>query len=216
MLPDACSSRRDVGTLSPPSFPILTLDERRLTPSLGYIFNRKWLDPYESLISILWKFEKANALPGHVVAHLMGPDSDPYAGIVPQLGAVDIRRLRDTLPLPEKTLRASLLKPSCHCQYSERFRYCRSCLARGYHSVLHQMEGVRICPVHRRPLETACSRCEYEAPYRVGAQLLEAPYRCINCRTSYGGNGWSPGRARPMTAEYRKAMTRLHFEHWVG
>jgi hypothetical protein len=35
----------------PLSFPILTLDESKLAPALGYLFYSKWLDPYESLIS---------------------------------------------------------------------------------------------------------------------------------------------------------------------
>lgn len=204
------------GLLRPPSFPILTLDERKLTPSLGYLFNRKWLDPCESLISILWKFEKANALPGHVVARLMGPDIDPYEGVVPQLGIVDIVRLRDTLAVPTKTLRAALLQPTQRRCYSGVFRHCRRCVAHGYHSVLHQLENVSVCPAHRWPLETACRRCGYEAPYRVNVQLLEAPYRCAYCRASYGGQGWSPNKARPMRAEYRKAITRRHFESYFG
>ena len=88
MQPDACSSPPRSGA-SPRtlSFPILTLDERKLTPALGYVFSTKWLDPCESLISILWKFEKVNALPGHVVARLMGPDIDPYEGVAPQSGS---------------------------------------------------------------------------------------------------------------------------------
>lgn len=61
-------------------FPILTLDERALAPALGYIFRAEWVDPFESLISILWKFKKANSLPGHVVARLMGLETDPYEG----------------------------------------------------------------------------------------------------------------------------------------
>jgi hypothetical protein len=192
------------------------LDERKLTPALGYVFNRKWLDPCESLISILWKFEKANALPGHVVARLMGPDTDPYEGVVPELGMVDIDRLHDTLAVPTKTLRAALLQPTHRRRYSNVFRHCRRCVAHGYHSVLHQMESVSACPAHRRPLETACRRCGYEAPYLAGVQLLEAPYRCAYCRASYGGQGWSPNKARPMKAEYRKAITRRYFERYLG
>jgi hypothetical protein len=216
MQPDAYSlPPRSGASLRPLSFPILTLDERKLTPALGYIFHAKWLDPCESLISILWKFEKVNALPGHVVARLMGPDIDPYEGVVPQVGTVDIRRLRDTLPVPLKTLRASLL-PFRHGRYSGPFRYCRRCVARGYHSVLHQMDHVSICPAHRKPLETACLRCGYEAPYLAGVQLLEAPYRCAYCRGRYGGKGFSPLSHQPMNAEHRKAITRLYFARCVG
>jgi hypothetical protein len=34
-------------------FPILALEERRLSPALGYIFDKRWLDPHESIQSIL-------------------------------------------------------------------------------------------------------------------------------------------------------------------
>ena len=36
--------------------PILTFDKAALRPSLGYVFDARWLDPYESLVSMLWKF----------------------------------------------------------------------------------------------------------------------------------------------------------------
>ena len=84
---DACSSPpRDAVRLQAPSFPILTFDETSLTPSLGYLFNNKWLYPCETLISILWKFERANALTGIVVARLLGPEIDLYEGVVPTAG----------------------------------------------------------------------------------------------------------------------------------
>jgi len=60
-----------------PRFPILSLDERRLTPALGYIFDARWLLPGESIVSILWKFSLANGLPGHALVRLMGADIDP-------------------------------------------------------------------------------------------------------------------------------------------
>lgn len=44
----------DTGRAAP--LPILVFDERRLTPSFGYVFHRKWVDPEESIVSILWKF----------------------------------------------------------------------------------------------------------------------------------------------------------------
>src|SRR5260370_458197 len=91
MLPDACSlQQRRAMTLTEPRFPILTLEEVSLTPAPGYLFDRKWLYPYESLISILWKFEKANALSGNIVARLLGPDVDPSKGPVPPRDSIDI------------------------------------------------------------------------------------------------------------------------------
>jgi hypothetical protein len=53
MQPDACSLLPHSAAMPRPlSFPILTLDENKLAPALGYLFYSKWLDPYESLISI--------------------------------------------------------------------------------------------------------------------------------------------------------------------
>ncbi len=53
MQPDASSlPPRSDGLLREPAFPILTLDESRLTPALGYVFRKGWLYPHESLISI--------------------------------------------------------------------------------------------------------------------------------------------------------------------
>jgi hypothetical protein len=32
-------------------YPILAFEEHTPSPSLGYLFNRRWLDPYESVAS---------------------------------------------------------------------------------------------------------------------------------------------------------------------
>lgn len=210
------SPQRSTALLKAPRFPILTVDERKLTPALGYVFNRKWLDPCESLVSILWKFEKANGLPGHVVARLLGPDVDPYDGVVPQLGAVDIDRLHESLRVPAEALRTALLPAIPRRRYSSVFRFCRRCVGHGYHSVLHQMESNSLCPAHGRVLDSACETCGYEAPYRVNVRILEAPFHCAYCGASYGGQGWTPGRAPWMTAEHRKAFTRQYFQRYFG
>lgn len=34
-------------------YPILTFEENKLSPSLGYLFKRQWLDPFESVVCIL-------------------------------------------------------------------------------------------------------------------------------------------------------------------
>lgn len=217
MPPDVCSFPPRSGALPQPlSFPILTLDESKLAPALGYYFSSKWLDPYESLISILWKFEKANALPGIVVARLLRPDIDPFDGFAPHSGEVDMGRLQDVLGLPTKALRAALLERPERRRYSEVLRYCRHCMARGYHSVLHQIESVKRCPAHRCALESICRRCGRQALHHVGLQLLESPYRCPYCREWSGGHGWCPNKARPMQLQQRRAFTRLYVERCPG
>jgi hypothetical protein len=44
-----------------------------------------------------------------VVARLLGPDVDPYEGVVPQLGMVDVDRLHESLRVSVETLCAALL-----------------------------------------------------------------------------------------------------------
>lgn len=195
-------------------FPILVFDEQKLTPSLGYLFKKRWIEPLESLISILWKFERANSTPGHVIARLIRPDIDPYEGVVPQVGDLDLERLVRTLAIPRKLLRTALLKPSQHPRYHTSLRFCKRCMSVGFHSVLHQMLHIENCPIHRRPLETRCDRCDYEAPYVANVRLLESPFRCSSCGNYYGSQGWSPNRP-PMKFEHRKILTRMSFERYM-
>lgn len=139
-------------------FPILTLDESSLSPALGYLFQRSWIYPHESLVSILWKFERANALSGAIVARFMGPDIDPYEGVAPYRDLIDVRHLCEHLRLPADIVRMAVIDRMGEQRYSDVFRFCRRCLSHGYHSVLHQLESITLCPGHRTVLESGRSR----------------------------------------------------------
>jgi hypothetical protein len=196
MPPDACWPRRDATALKPPRFPILTFDEQQLSVGSGGVFDPKWLIPGESLISILWKFACANALPGYVLVHLLSPDIDPSEGVAPVRDDIELARLSRIVPLPRNVLRASLLDAALlssfltggTSQYHPAFRYCRLCTAHGYHSVLHQLQDEHRCPAHQQPLETHCPECRGETPYIVNANVIESTFRCVWCRShfSYG------------------------------
>ncbi|WP_438397103.1 hypothetical protein [Caballeronia sp. DA-9] len=214
MLPVASSSPRKAAS-SPLRFPILSLDERKLTPALGYAFSTKWLDPCESLVSILWKFGQANGLPGYIVARQLSADADPYEGVAPLAESIDIRRVCDTLLMSPKALRASLFIGAPRRRYCTIFRYCRKCVMRGYHSVLHQLETEVVCPAHQRPLETACRRCGFEAQCVLSARFLETPFRCSYCRAGYSYNVFSILKRRPMDKSERVAITRRYFERYL-
>ncbi|WP_241975095.1 hypothetical protein [Paraburkholderia sp. BL17N1] len=180
------SFTRDSVALKAPRFPILTLDERQLTPALGFIFDVRWLLPGESIVSILWKFARANGLAGHTLVQLMGADVDPYEGVEPMRDVIDVKRLRRMLCLPVKVLRASLLDAGQRGRHHPTFRYCRQCTARGHHSVTYQMFSENRCPAHDRMLETQCRHCGRETPYILNAILVGSPYRCAWCGTLYG------------------------------
>jgi hypothetical protein len=199
-------------------FPILSFDESVLSPALGYAFDPKWVDPCESLISILWKFAQANQLSGHVVARqaTLSLHADPYAGILPVHDAININALRQALHLPVKVIRGSMLDAFAHRSYCTQFRFCRKCLARGYHSTLHQLQCESECPAHQVPLQVGCRRCGYEPQCLLSARFIETPFRCDYCGAAYSYRIFSILRRTKMCKEERVAMRRRYFERSFG
>lgn len=185
MPPDARLPRRNAAALKPPRFPILPFDEWRISLARGSAFNLEWLMPGESLVSILWKFACANGLPGHALLNLVSPEVSPHEGVAPIRGVVDLTRLCRVLGLPSNVLSASLLGVAPHDRYHESFRYCRQCAAHGYHSVLYQREDEDRCPAHHQSLQTGCPHCRGDTPYRVSADVIGAPFRCVWCHSHY-------------------------------
>ncbi|WP_157655518.1 hypothetical protein [Burkholderia ubonensis] len=177
--------KRNAKALKPPRLPILTFDEWKLRLALDGVFNVTWLMPGESLLSILWKFACANALPGDILRHLVCPTADPSEGVVPVRGAINLKGLCRLICWPRDVLLVSLLDAQRHGRYHTNFRYCRQCAAHGYHSVLHQLGEEDRCPAHQQSLGTQCPHCRRETPYIVSASVIEAPFRCIWCHSHY-------------------------------
>ena len=126
------------------AYPIMLVNTHALTPALGYVFNPTWLDPQESIVSILWKFARMNLIAGPLMAgQLSRTVVDPYEGIRPSRSEVDIRRLHQMLDLPSKLIRNALLPDALGCPY---FRYCPRCMRRGYHSVVHRKRSIHHVP----------------------------------------------------------------------
>jgi hypothetical protein len=69
--------------------PILTFDEARLSPSHGYLFNRRWLCPHETILGIAWKLARMNALPveERITCDFERINSDPLSGLLTKRGA---------------------------------------------------------------------------------------------------------------------------------
>lgn len=185
MQPDACSQQRSCKAHQTLRYPILTFDEWRSGRPADCEFRIDWLLPGESLVSILWKFACANALPGDVLMRLMCPDADPLAGVVPLRSALALTQLRRLLRLPEPVLRTSLLDRTPGDRYHAAFRYCRQCAAHGYHSVLHQLAEEDWCAAHQERLRTRCPQCSRQSPFMINSSVIEAPFRRVWCRSHF-------------------------------
>ena len=201
--------RHESQPVSTSFFPILTFDEGKLRPSLGYLFKRQWLDPCESMVSILWKFARMNRLPGHmVVAHVAKRQIDPYEDFAATAAEVDIRMTAGSLGLTQKTIRFAIQGPQLRRGWCSQLRYCRRCMFRGYHSVVHQLGSVPYCPVHGCCLETMCRSCGGASDYLIKASVLDAPFRCPQCRRCYGFTSASFVHRMPLRAHERAAIFR--------
>ena len=79
-------------------------------PSFGYVFHPKWLDPFESIVSIPWKLARMNRLSGQAITtQLAKYDIDPYEGVAARRSEVELCRLHLTLGLPLRLVRNSVL-----------------------------------------------------------------------------------------------------------
>ena len=193
-------------------FPILTFEEGELAPSLGYVFDPACLDPYESLVCLLWKFAWTNRLAGHaVVNHAAKSLIDPYEGVPASLGDINVRRVASSLHVSQKTLRMATRRADSHRCWCSDLQFCARCMARGYHSVVHQFGNQQRCPVHGCLLETACHHCGATSPYRIDAKVIGSPFRCPQCGSHYSRRSACVLKREPMPQLGRTAITRAFF-----
>ena len=155
--------------------PILTFDEARLSPSHGYIFNRRWLCLHETILGIAWKLARMNALPGHIVAKQLAlRPVDPYEGIPPTDSHVAVSLLARTFAIPRKALADGLHKTDGGQHMHARLRFCTACMALAHHDVMHQRIGSSRRPWHGVALEEhrrGCGRDRAVPAQREAARL---------------------------------------------
>jgi hypothetical protein len=191
------------------ALPIMTFDDVPLGPSLGYLFDPRWLGPYESIVSMLWKFAHMNGLAGsRVVSQLRAAPLDPYEGVPASPCSVDVRRVARMLHVAPGTVRCALGTASGRRALNPRLRHCPRCMGLKYHGMVHQFLGAMHCPVHGGWLEEACRFCGQATAYRLNALLLDAPYCCAHCRRPFGRPLAS--MTSPLPKRMRVAITRAY------
>lgn len=78
---------------------------------------------------------------------------------------------------------------------ASEFRYCPLCLQHGFHSYLHQLRFVAICPLHQCELLRVCVSCGSPAVIRRALPANEL-YECHACRHTLFGAPLSAGDLR--------------------
>ncbi len=190
--------------------PILVLQAEGLRPQMGYLFDRRWLDPFESVVSILWKFARVNGIAGHLLAaKVCASGVDPYDGVPPLREIVQWHWLHGEFGVRCRALRESMVATSQARTLHPHLRYCTRCLNRGYHALVHQFANVALCPIHDTRLASSCRQCQFEIPLRLNALLLGSPYACPNCLSPLASTRPSVTRCRPMQMAELMKMTRI-------
>jgi hypothetical protein len=188
--------------------PILTFDERSLSPRFGYVFDATWLQPHESILGMLWKFVRANQLAAAAMVAQIGKcPTDGYSGLTPCPAEVDAGVVARLLGIRRAAVREGMLAKAC-----TELAWCPRCLSGGYHSVVHQQVRQLHCPIHGSALDRRCACCGLPSVYRLDAQLLGSPYKCRHCRSRLcpqAGTRWM--RQRRLCPNERLALTRARW-----
>ena len=136
-----------------------------LTENPRYVWDKKYVRPYESPWSIIRNFTLLNACCGDlaVTLSLLGitrircerkpyfcPELLVYLNMT--LKGEEIIKLTDMLAGRSYSAQFNAVRgvsKKCHSVISMKLKYCPVCMKSGYHSVFHQAAGARTCFIHK-------------------------------------------------------------------
>lgn len=131
-----------------------------------YTWRKEWIRPYESMFSILRNFCKVNVLNGRKALSLFGlrqtynvpvfcPGLMMFSDSTIHIDCY--QKLYDSI-LPDWYLEQTFLFRNGGIEEKESLRinkkvsYCPECMKENYHSLLHNIAGIKICPFHKTTL----------------------------------------------------------------
>ncbi len=135
-----------------------------------YTWKKDWVRPYESSFGILLTFCKVNTIDGlKAIIRLLGPESvEDYTEIfVPEWY---VRQMQMFLNIDER-VRDSMLE--------KRIVYCPKCMMFGYHSILHQLYNMKICPFHNIPLEYDMPELKFGVSFSIESIQYKEDYKSL-------------------------------------
>jgi len=126
----------------------------------GYLWKKNWCWPYESAWSILEKFKYANAISNDSLRKIISLRTSTstmiftqklYVYRQSQFSEDDFLEYFQISPTHFDTL--NVFKGNDFNQlFRKELYYCPTCIRLGYHSFLHQLSFVDLCPFHQDPL----------------------------------------------------------------
>jgi len=155
-----------------------------------YLWNKEWINAFESPWSLLSKFQHVNFLSIREVLQIF---ETSIIGSLYTLKSLNDDLIEKILSYPLKiinnTLLSKLLFPYKDkiqvTDFMSRFlRFCPICIEKMYHSTLHQFLFIKECPFHKVMLLNNCPNCNIEIPYSFSDNIFVSPYTC-RCRFKF-------------------------------
>jgi len=162
------------------------------SPLTGGAWTSTWVHPHESAFCLLQKYLWANLVGLGALSRQVFSRGPTYAtsGVRELLHGdwIDLERLHVPAGMP--------LMQGFTSHYSRKWmrwltrhdhiRFCAVCLADGFHSVLHQIVGLAICPIHEKPFQITCLHCGSPTP-ALELAAVRRPFRCTHCEQALAG-----------------------------
>lgn len=95
---------------------------------------------------------------------------------------------------------------------SPTLRYCRACLAQGFHTALFQHWAVEKCPIHGERLEQTCHNCDHPI-YATFYSVAQYPFECPRCQAQLTGTSFPVSEGADVAGVGRKAERSV--EGWA-
>lgn len=169
-----------------------------------YTWREHWVFPYESLWSLVNKFGKLNWVSGLEIKNLFRCEDEEEC--LDERGGIgkwnfhggkgfDLSKISHILNLPEKLFKQGITstlhsKRDIHLlTEAKKLRYCPLCISIGYHSVVHQIRSLEVCPIHDVKLIDKCLHCKKDIPYDL--HNSKHFYGCSFCAAGLLTSEWN-------------------------
>lgn len=174
----------------------LPKDKVRGGNTMGAIWRKEWIRPYESAWSVFEKFSYANIINKSLILRTFGTEEvlsiknnhlGNHVRDLLTLNGLDELKVTNQFQLNVHSLTRgviqNLLLPLGNTARKEEWfslhiRWCPKCILNGYHSLMHQFTLFEICPFHNEPLKDACPACRQKTPYILSDTYMSSAFTC--------------------------------------
>lgn len=157
---------------------------------IGYTWDESWILPYESILSLMYKFSVLNQISLFDCKTLFKSEST-MDGSVTELGCrLSSKKLTRIIGLGtalDRNLVHGIVHPADRSWLlSPYLRSCPICSALGFHSIFHQVMPISKCPIHQENLTvTKCKACGshgvYDSMRTAAGKYIGSTYACAKC-----------------------------------